>query len=151
MKIKSLTIENFLAVGTIYNLNLDEKGLVLIQGDNQDDTSQSSNGAGKSTIAEALCWALYGETARGETGDSVINRVEGKNTRVEVIIEEETGELYRISRHRKHKTHKNMLRLEIFDSSDGSWDDYTKGTDKLTQEVVNKVVGCSHEVFASAI
>ena len=148
MKILNLSIQNFMAIGTTA-LPLDDKGLILIQGNNEDDSSQASNGAGKSTIAEALCWAFYGETARGETGDAVVNRVEKKGTEVIAEVLDESGAVYRISRYRKHKTYKNMLRLEIQEGE--SWKDLTKGTDKLTQEVVNKVIGCTHEVFASAI
>lgn len=148
MKILSLSIQNFMAVGKAV-LSLDDKGLILIQGNNEDDSSQASNGAGKSTIAEALCWAFYGETARGESGDAVINRTEKKNTQVLVELLDEAGAVYRVSRYRKDKTYKNMLRLEIQEGE--SWKDLTKGTDKLTQEVVNKVIGCTHEVFASAI
>lgn len=149
MKVLNLSIANFMAVGEIKALPLDDKGLILIQGSNEDDSSQSSNGAGKSTIAEALCWALYGETARGESGDAVINDIAKKGTEVVVELLDETGGVYRVSRYRKHKTYKNMLRLELEEF--GSWKDLTKGTDKLTQELVNKVVGCTHEVFASAI
>lgn len=150
MKIVKLDIKNFMAVGDIPDLPLNDKGLILIQGNNEDDTSQASNGAGKSTIAEALCWAFYGETARGESGDSVVNRTAKKGTSVIVeLIDDDSGETYRVSRYRKHKTYKNMLRLEVLEGE--SWKDLTKGTDKLTQEAVNKVIGCTHEVFASAI
>lgn len=149
MKVLNLSISNFMAVGEIAKLPLDDKGLILIQGSNEDDSSQSSNGAGKSTIAEALCWALYGETARGESGDAVINDIAKKGTEVVVDLLDETGGVYRVSRYRKHKTYKNMLRLELEEF--GGWKDLTKGTDKLTQELVNKIVGCTHEVFASAI
>lgn len=149
MKILKLTIRNFMAVGEINELPLDDKGLILIQGNNEDDSSQASNGAGKSTVAEALCWALYGETARGESGDAVINRVAKKNTEVVIELLDSTGAVYRVSRHRKHKTYKNQLRLEIQEGE--GWKDLTKGTDKLTQELVTKVVGCTHEVFSSAI
>lgn len=148
MKILNLSIKNFMAVGEAA-LPLNDKGLILIQGNNEDDSSQASNGAGKSTVAEALCWAFYGETARGETGDAVVNRTEKKGTQVVVELLDEAGAVYRVSRYRKDKAYKNMLRLEIQEGE--SWKDLTKGTDKLTQEVVNKVIGCTHEVFASAI
>lgn len=150
MKVTNLSITNFMAVGET-SIALDDKGLVLIQGENRDDTSQISNGAGKSTIAEALCWALYGETARGDSGDAVINKTAGKGTAVVVELCDERGDCYRISRYRKHKTYKNSLRCELFNGLRGEYDDHTKGTDKLTQELVNKVVGCDYEVFAAAI
>lgn len=149
MKVRSLSINNFMAVGEIASLPLDDKGLILIQGNNEDDTSQTSNGAGKSTIAEALCWALYGVTARGDTGDAIVNDVAKKNTAVVVELVDDAGDVYRVSRYRKHKTFKNMLRLEIQEMT--AWKDLTKGNDKLTQELVNRVIGCTHEVFSSAI
>lgn len=149
MKILELTIKNFMAVGAIEALPLDDRGLILIQGENLDDSSQDSNGAGKSTIAEALCWALYGKTARGETGDAVVNDVAKKGTEVSIKLLDETGAVYRVSRYRKHKTYKNMLRLELQEGE--GWKDLTKGNDKLTQELIDKAIGCTHEVFSSAI
>lgn len=149
MKILELTINNFMAIGSVNALPLDDRGLILIQGENKDDTSQDSNGAGKSSIAEALCWCLYGETARGETGDAVINDTAKKNTEVVIKLLDETGAIYRVSRYRKHKPYKNMVRVEVQEGE--SWKDLTKGTDKLTQAMLDKIIGCTHEVFASAI
>ncbi|MET2951267.1 AAA family ATPase [Vibrio owensii] len=147
MKILEAEIINFLAIGGA-ELKLNEKGLVLLQGENRDDTSQDSNGAGKSTIADSLSWALYGITARGESGDDVINTTAGKGCRVSVVIEDEDIQ-WRVSRHRKHKENKNRLILERLE--DGDWKDKTLGTDKLTQEQVTKLIGCSKEVFCAAI
>lgn len=149
MKVLDLSIRNFMAVGEIKSLPLNDKGLVLIQGENKDDTSQESNGAGKSTIAEALCWCLYGQTARQETGDAIINDVAKKGTEVVVKLLDETGGVYRVSRYRKHKPYKNMVRVELQEGE--GWKDLTKGTDKLTQELIDKIIGCTHEVFASSI
>lgn len=77
MKIKWVDIENFMAIGKA-RAELEQKGLVLILGENRDDSSQDSNGSGKSSFPDALCWCLYGVTAREETGDDVINRDAGK-------------------------------------------------------------------------
>ncbi len=147
MKLCDLKIENFLAISSA-SLNLDSRGLVLIQGNNQDDTSADSNGAGKSTIADALCWCLYGETARGESGDKIVNRKAGKNTRVELTVVD-GADTYKIARHRKHKEGKNALRVSRLDGTD--WADMTGGTDKITQETVLKIIGSSYEVFRSSI
>lgn len=149
MKFIKVEIENF---GTIAEatVTLDDRGLVLLQGDNRDDPSADSNGAGKSTVVEAISWALYGKTAKGVTGDSVINRLAGKGCRVRVQLED-GDEIYRIARHRKHKTGKNSLTVEVA-SADGAHDgDLTKGTDKLTQELVDQVMGCPYDVFVAAV
>ena len=154
MKITNVTITNFLTVGEEpIKINLDSKGMVLIDGDNRDDSSTRSNGAGKSTIGDSICWALFNETARsdepggsGKTGDDVVNNINGKNCSVEVMIED-AGNVYAITRYRKHKTYKNSLIVSNMTAAT----DLTKGTDKLTQELVNQLVGCSLEVFRSAI
>jgi DNA repair exonuclease SbcCD ATPase subunit len=144
-----MEIENFSAIGSI-KVELNDKGLILIQGKNDDDTSQDSNGSGKSSIPDALCWCVFGETAKGQSGDKLVNRTAKKDTAVSVlVVDEDTDDVYRISRYRKHKVYKNMLRLELEQGS--SWKDLTGGTDKLTQEVVNRVIGCNLEVFAAAI
>lgn len=153
MKVTNLTIENWCAIGHA-QVRLDDQGLVLIQGINKDDTSQISNGAGKSTIAEALSWVLFNETAKTEGGDAVVNLKEGKNASVVAeLYDENTGDLWRVSRYRKHKTYKNMLRLELQQDQVGTlvWLDKTAGTDKLTQVLVDQVVGCNYEVFKAAI
>lgn len=143
MKITNLEINNFLTIGHA-DLKLSNKGLVLIQGENKADDSANSNGAGKSTIPDALCWALYGETARGIKGDLIVNRTAKKNAVVKVKIDDD-GIEYDITRYRKHKEHKNRL----FVSVDGI--DKTKGTDKLTQDFLTELMGCSLDVFTSAV
>ena len=149
MKILDLEIDNFGAVGHI-KVALDDKGLVLIQGKNEDDSSQESNGSGKSTVPDALCWCAFGETAKGQSGDRLVNRTAKKETSVVMLIaDEETDDVFRISRYRKHKTYKNMLRLEL--QQGVNWKDLTGGTDKITQVLVDKVMGCNYEVFKAAI
>lgn len=149
MKFTTLAIENFLAIGSA-KLALNDRGLMVIQGENLDNTSAESNGAGKSTLPDALCWALYGETARGLSGDPVVNTKAAKNcmVAVEVIDGMET---YRVERYRKHKTHKNALRLIKLDTLANTETDLTKGTEKLTQAEVEKLIGCSYEVFRAAV
>ncbi|OCP21998.1 MULTISPECIES: AAA family ATPase [unclassified Ensifer] len=150
MKFTKITIENFMAISQA-EFVLNDRGLILIQGVNLDDTSAKSNGAGKSSIFDALCWALYGVTARNEAGDAIINDKAGKGTRVAVEIVD-SGHIYLVARHRKHKQHKNALIVNHLPATLGAtWGDLTKGTDKLTQEVVDKVLGCSLDVFVGSI
>lgn len=143
MKISKVEIENFMAIGSA-EIALADRGLMLIQGENLDDSSQNSNGAGKSTVVDALCWALYGNTAREESGDAVINTTAGKNCRVSVTIDDD-GTVYEVIRHRKYTKKANSLELY----QDGV--DMTKGTDKLTQQAVDMVVGASYQVFRASV
>lgn len=149
MKINSLEISNFLAIGEI-DVRLDDRGLVLVEGENQDDTSQNSNGSGKSSFPDAISWCLFGVTARGETGDKIINRTAKKGTRVSIRIDD-GGTMYQIARHRKHKVNKNRLQILQWEKDKAEWVDLTLGTDRETQLRVNKLIGCSPSVFNAAI
>ena len=148
MKFLELNIANFLVL-TEAKIALADRGLVLVQGVNSADSSADSNGAGKSSIADALCWAIYGTTARGESGDAVVNNHSKGGTRVEVkILDGMTT--YRIIRYRKHKPWKNALHVFMDDGMSGE-KDLTKGTEKMTQDVINKIIGASLEVFTGSI
>ena len=81
MKFLKLQVENFMALASA-EVELDQRGLVLIQGVNSGDSSAASNGAGKSTLMNSLMWCLYGETAHGVKGDDVLSTGHEKNCRV---------------------------------------------------------------------
>jgi DNA repair exonuclease SbcCD ATPase subunit len=145
MNFNRLRIVNFLTIGDSGDLLLANRGLNLIQGQNDDDPSAASNGAGKSSVPDALCWVLFGTTARGEQGDAVINVGAKKGTRVEVEIQDGST-VYRISRSRKP----NALELSA-QPAGGTPVMLTKGTERETQAEIEKVLGCSYEVFMAAI
>lgn len=141
-----LEIQNFMGIGYA-KLNLRERGLNLIQGENRDDTSAKSNGSGKSSLPDALCWCCFDETARGESGDAIVNSTAGKDCAVTYRVEDDDGTVYAISRHRKHSVGGNKAR--VLNETTGR--DLTLGTDKLTQPVINQILGCNLDVFKAAI
>lgn len=151
MDILSLAGQNFQSIGRSFNIDLANQGLVLIQGVNEDDTSAGSNGAGKSTFPDALGWCLFDETARGESGDAIINDKIGKDCFVKVVLKD--GDVtYDVTRYRKHKEFKNQTVVNVWEDEDGyKLTNISKGTEKETQELVNSIVGCSHDVFMAAI
>lgn len=146
MKVLSVNIKHFLALDTA-SFNLDNRGLLLIEGENLDDESANSNGAGKSSIVDALCWALFGKTARGITGDAVINRKAKKDCSVEVNLQDDDGFTYQIIRRRGCK--KGVPDLEVNELCSAVT--LTKTTVAETQKVVEGILGCSYEVFTSSI
>lgn len=139
----SLKLKNFLSIAE-GEIGLENRGLLLIQGQNNMDPSANSNGSGKSSLVDSLCWALFGTTARGVGGDAVVNRKAAKNCEVEVCFRDGSDD-YKVQRFRKHKTGKN--RLMVFKNGD----DQTLGTDKQTEELLQRIIGCSQEVFTSSI
>lgn len=150
MKIKSITINNFLTIQSA-TIELDDRGLLLIQGDNKDDSSADSNGAGKSSIADAICWVKYGVTARGVSTDAVVNKTAKKDCSVEIHLTDGAEE-YVITRYRKHSTHKNQTFVLQKHPTPGTMAiELHKGTERETQEVINKLIGCSLEVFQAAV
>jgi DNA repair exonuclease SbcCD ATPase subunit len=151
MNITKLVIENFLTIGKA-TLDLDDRGLLLIQGVNNDDPSAESNGSGKSSIVDALCWAIYGVTARDVTGDAVVNKTAKKGCKVTVELSDGST-TYRILRFRKDTTNKNQVFVIQQDPGvhGGVSLRLHKGTEKETQEVINQIMGCSLDVFMAAV
>lgn len=148
MKFTEAVIGNFGTLGEA-TIKLSDRGLVLVQGDNNHNSSAESNGAGKSTVFEAISWCFYGKTAKGQTADGVINRRAKKDCFVTTMVEE-GDTTYEITRGRKHKVFKSKLHVTRTDSG-GKKSVLTKGTDKLTQVLVDQIVGCSYEVFVGAV
>lgn len=148
-----LSIKNFLVIGEA-EVDLHNCGLTLIEGRNEDDESANSNGAGKSSLVDALCWCLYGVTGRGISGDAVINKKAKKECVVGVEVWTEGLNCYYIERGRKSKRLGNNLIVQhiIVDGNDvGSGCELTKTTVADTQALVNDLLGCSYEIFTSSI
>jgi DNA repair exonuclease SbcCD ATPase subunit len=150
MKFEKLSAGNFLTLQSCA-VSLDGRGLNVIQGNNEDNTSADSNGAGKSSLVDALCWCLFAVTARGVKGDAVVNRAAKKDTWVSLTLVH-GGTRYRVTRYRKHKEHKNALLVTAESTTMGAAPaDLTKGTDAETQKVLEKILGCSQDVFMAAV
>ncbi len=78
---QTLSIKNFLSVGeTPLNVHFKE-GINVITGVNR-DKEDSKNGVGKSTVIDALYFALYGSTIRELTKDLIVNSYAKKNCEV---------------------------------------------------------------------
>jgi len=79
-----ISIKNFLSVGN-QPVTVDfKRGLHIITGLNKDKEDRR-NGVGKSTIADAIYFAVFGETLRDLKKENIINNVNRKNC--EVILD----------------------------------------------------------------
>lgn len=131
LRFKKATAKNYLSIGEV-EINLDNQGLVLIEGINDANETFQSNGSGKSTLLSIVTYALFNKTPNGLTADAVINRKEKKNMVVTLDFEKD-GVPYRIERYRKHKTHKNTTKF--YQGENDLTTDKVADTDKKIQSV----------------
>lgn len=111
IKLKHLILENFLSFGYA-EIDLNDRGYVLVNGINNNPTDNAtSNGSGKSSIWEAISYALTGETIRGITKNLVNIHTEG-GMRVELSFSIDNTE-YKICRYREHKEFKNDVKFFV--------------------------------------
>ena len=141
MKLLSVNAHNFLSFEDL-SLDLDNQGLVLLDGTNKDssDGAFQNNGVGKSTFLASIFYAIYGETPDGRSANNVINRDKGKDTKVTLSLEV-GGHNYRIERGRK----KNFTKLFEDDK------ELEYSTMKETQNAIENLIGIPEEVFRTTL
>ena len=96
---KKLLAQNFLSIGKQQELEF-RPGITSIYGYNH-DRSNDGNGVGKSTIAEVINFALFGNTIKDLKKEEIVNRIAKKDCVVEltfVVNENGKDDEYVISR-----------------------------------------------------
>jgi len=147
IKIKELTVKNFMSVGNhTQAVDFSKENITLVLGENLDmggDDSGSRNGTGKTTIVNALSFALYGTALTNIKKDNLINKINGKNMLVTLTFEK-NGNSYRLERGRKP----NVMKFFVNDSemAAGETDD-SQGDMRETQRDIDDLVGLSHDMF----
>ncbi|AIW03494.1 exonuclease [Bacillus phage Moonbeam] len=134
---------NFLAFKEI-KLDLDNRGLVLIEGKNLSSNKFESNGAGKTSIIDIIVYVLYDTTTKGLKADEVINRHAKKNT-CAVLEGRKREDTYRIERYRKHKKYGSKVRLII------NGEDETASSVKETNKKIEQLIGLDYLTFTNSI
>jgi len=147
LKIKNVSAKNFMSIGAqTQAVNFDNCNLTLVLGHNLDMGGDGSrNGTGKTTIINALSYALYGEALTNIRRDNLINKTNGKGMMVSVEFEISNKE-YRIERGRRP----NVLRLYV-DGNEDKGDDDAQGDSRETQKEIEKIIGFPHEMFKHII
>lgn len=145
-KVKNLTVKNFMSVGNATQaVNFDRSDLTLVLGENIDlggDDSGARNGTGKTTIVNALSYALYGTALTNIRKDNLINKTNSKGMLVTIDFEV-NGIEYRIERGRKH----NVLKFYIGNVEQEAKDDNSQGDSRETQAEIERLLGMSHDMF----
>jgi DNA repair exonuclease SbcCD ATPase subunit len=140
---KSLSLKNFLSVGkTPVKIQL-QAGIGVITGVNK-DKEDSKNGVGKSTIVDALYFALYGTTIRDLGKDYIINSINKKDC--EVVLEflhenEKAVDCYVITRQLAPS------KCSIFKNGT----DITLSTIAKTNEYIQSIIRTPGNVFQNSV
>jgi DNA repair exonuclease SbcCD ATPase subunit len=147
MKIKELTVKNFMSVGNqTQAVNFVKENLTLVLGENLDqggDDSGSRNGTGKTTIVNALSFALFGNALTNIKKDNLINKINNKNMLVTLTFEKD-GVDYRIERGRKP----TLLQFFVNDQAQETEEtDDAQGDQRETQKDIDDLIGMSHDMF----
>ena len=147
IKIKDLTVKNFMSVGNqTQAVNFGREQLTLVLGENLDqggDDSGSRNGTGKTTIVNALSFALFGTALTNIKKDNLINKINNKNMLVTLTFEKD-GNKYKIERGRKPTIMKFYVNNQ--EQSAESNDD-SQGDMRETQKDIDELLGMSHDMF----
>jgi len=143
IKIKNLLVKNFMSVGNAtQGINFDRNDLTLVLGENLDLGGDGSrNGTGKTTIINALSYALYGQALSNIRRDNLVNKTNTKGMMVSldfVVGEQE----YKIERGRKPNILKFYVNNKVTEAEDNA-----QGDSRETQDAIEDILGMSHDMF----
>ncbi len=140
---KSLCIKNFLSVGETPVVINFQPGVNVITGTNY-DKEDSKNGVGKSTIADALYFALFGTTIRELSKDLIVNSFTKKKCEVVLDFNIENGNglsQYQITR--------TINPTKCYMTKNG--EDITRSTMAKTNEFIQKLVLSNGKIFQNSV
>ncbi len=150
-QLNGLTIKNFMSIGAVtQSINFSRDDLVLVLGENLDlGGNDNRNGVGKSTIVNALSYALYGTALTNIKKDNLINKTNMKNMLVTLKFDI-NGKGYTIERGRRP----NIFKF-IEDGADNTEEenksekdtDESQGEGRHTQEGIVRSIGITHDMF----
>lgn len=141
---KSIRIVNFLSVGKKPITIAFKPGLNIITGKNY-DKSDRANGVGKSTIADAIYFALYGSTIRELKKENIINSIFSEDTcevELEFWVEENNVK-------NEYKIIRTLNPTKCFLFING--EDKTRSGVPQTTEYIIDIINTSPEVFQNSV
>ncbi|MHB8629206.1 MAG: AAA family ATPase [Aggregatilineales bacterium] len=133
MLLTGLRVENFLAYRAATELSLAGVELACLSG---------SNGAGKSSLLDAVTWALWGE-ARAKTDDELLHT--GQNEMSVTVEFEQDNVRYVVTR--KHARRKSANGLSLFRMNDDSEYEPISSGSGNTQPLIDQLLKLSHKTF----
>jgi DNA repair exonuclease SbcCD ATPase subunit len=158
-----ICIRNFMSFGNNETrIRLDFNNPTLIVGQNHDsavDGQLDSNGAGKTTISNAINYVLYGDIISDKpvNADDLINNINKKDLYVAIKFTTGGDRFYKVERYRKNKA-VGGTGVRIYERIGGTPDDeFTKDHDVTPDSTANadvmitQITGMVFEVFSRIV
>lgn len=139
IKFEELDIEGFRSIDRI-SLKLSDQGIVIVKGINNYEDLASSNGSGKSSVFEAIIYALFEETSSGDR--DIENRILGQGCTV-VLKFSIDGVSYKIIR--QSKKGKGTVVLYRND------EDISARNKSDTNKLIISILGINKAIFLDSI
>lgn len=139
IKFESIDIENFRSIEKA-KLQLSNQGTVIVKGVNEYEDKATSNGSGKSSIFEAIIFAIFEETSSGEK--DVANRIINNGYTITLVfyIDNDKYEICRQCKNNKTTVtlFKNGLDISARNKTD-------------TNKLIIQIIGINKSIFLDSI
>ncbi len=108
-----------------------------------------ANGAGKSSILDAITWSLFGQS-RSKSDDDLVNRLAARNNEAAEVkyTFELGGSLYRVIR-RKTAGKTTILEFQM-SAGDGKWKTLSESKIRETQAAIESLLNMNFDTFINA-
>jgi len=143
LKFKSLMMRNLMSFGNAETIiDFDENGSHLVVGENLDNGG--ANGCGKTSVINAICFALYNKPFDDISLQQIINSTNAlKNTMMEVRLELDVGEdAVEIYRCRGERTD---VRITM------NGEDVTLDSINENDKLIEALIGVSYDLFTKVV
>ena len=146
MKLIKLSLEGLFSYKEKSSIFLDDPGLVLVNGE-VDNDGDVSNGAGKTSIIDAICLCLFKCTTRGTENDDVVN--DDMTNGWAALTFFNGGQAYQAQYERDKAMRKSIWR--IYQEMDGKLVDISGKTLSETGQIIESVIGMGYKTFSNSV
>lgn len=139
IKFESIDIENFRSIKDAH-IKLSNQGIVIVKGINEYEDKATSNGSGKSSIFEAIVFALFDETSSGEK--DVANRIINNGYYINLIFYIDKDKYQILRQCKSNKTSVILYKNDIDISARNKTD---------TNKLIVSILGINKSIFLDSI